>query len=217
MHRSCHVRIVTKYEGDEKGEHPWSLDRLKATNCELVQIGSPPKESDLFIFGLIRHGNIPNEVMFWRSKSVATAFLVSGIFYGNYKNRLRELVRSWPHFLGASCAIYQRSPVARWRTFPFYGQKPVYYSPYLHPQFFVPTELSKAFSVVKSSGHRRFRLGFLGNGQPAARAAPLAQCRQAIDEANLTVIGRDLRSVSSTDQALWVEYGGSEFDGAKRT
>jgi hypothetical protein len=204
----CRIRIVTNFKADDGGEDPWCLHRLKTTHCELVRIGSPPEESDLFIFGLIRHGKMSNEVMLWRRKSLAAAFLISGIFYDNYKNRLRELVRSWPHYLGASHAIYQRSPVARWQTFPFYGQRPVYYSPYLHPEFFVSTKLDKAFGVVKSSEQRRFRLGFLGNGQPAARAARLAQCRQAIDEAGLTLVGDDLKPVNGRDQALWVEYGG---------
>jgi hypothetical protein len=210
---SCRVRIVTRFDGDDRGEHPWSLHRLKITNCELVEVGSPPKESDLFIFSLIRHGNIPNEVAVWRAKSAAAAFLLSDIFCDDYKDRLHELVRSWPHYLGASRAIYRHSAVPRWRTFPFYRQKPVYYSPYLHPQYFMPADLSNAFSVIKSSEQRRFRLGFLGNCQPPRRAAELAQCRQAIDEAGITVIGSNLESIDSTNQAVWAEYGGSDSTG----
>jgi hypothetical protein len=212
-HGGCRVRIVTDFEGDEKGEHHWSLHRLAQTDCELLEIGSPPQQSDLLIFSLIRSGRMPNELTAWRNKAAAVAFLLSDIGHVDYKNRLRELVRSWPHYLGASRAIYRHSPVARWRTFPFYRQKPVYFSPYLHPQYFVPAELSNAFSIVKSTVQRRFRLGFLGNRQPPRRAAQLAQCRRAIEEAGITVIGSHLESSDSTNQVVWVEYGGSESAG----
>src|SRR5262249_47652611 len=98
--RNCRVRIVTNFKRDDTSEHQWSFYRLERTNCELVEIGSPPKESDLFIFNLVRHGHIPTEVTAWRAKSAEAAFLLSGIFYEDYKDRLRELVRSWPHYLG---------------------------------------------------------------------------------------------------------------------
>jgi len=211
-HGGCRVRIVTDFEGDEKGEHPWSLQRLSQTDCELVEIGSPPQQSDLLIFYLIRRGRMPNELTAWRKRAAAVACL-SDIRRGDYKDRLRELVRSWPHYLGASRLIYRHSPVARWRTFPFYRQKPVYFSPYLHPHYFAPEALNDAFSAVKSGERRRFRLGFLGNRQPPTRAAQLAQCQQAIDEAGVTVIGSNLEHLDSPNKAVWVEYGGSESAG----
>jgi hypothetical protein len=207
---SCRVRIVTNFEGDNTSEHPWALYRLERTNCEIVQIGSPPRESNLFIFNLVRHGRVPNEVTAWRAKSTETAFLLSGIFYEHYKDRLRELVRSWPHYFGASRAIYQRSRMARWQTFPFYRQKPVYYSPYLHPQYFLPEELSNAFGAVKRAEQRRFRLGFLGGQQPPRRSAQLAQCRQAIDEAGITIVRSNFGSSEGANKAAWLEIGGSE-------
>jgi hypothetical protein len=205
----CRVRIVTEFEGDERGEHPWSLQRLAKTDCELVEIGSPPQESDLLIFPLVRHGKISNELAAWRAKAAAVAFLLSDIRYDDHKDRLRELVRSWPHYLAASFAIYRHSPVARWRNFPFYWQKPVYFTSYLHPHYFAPGELSNAFSGVSSTEQRRFRLGFLGNRQPPRRAVQLAQCRQAIDDAGITMIGPDLEPSESENQAVWVEYGES--------
>jgi hypothetical protein len=105
----CCVRIVTNFKSDDTGEHPWSLCRLERTNCELVEIASPPKKSDLFIFNLVRPGHIPTEVTAWRAKSAEAAFLLSSIFYEYYKDRLRALVRSWPHYLDASHAIYRRT------------------------------------------------------------------------------------------------------------
>jgi len=206
-HSDYRVRIVTKFEGDEKGEHQWSLQRLAKTDCELVEIGSSPQESDLLIFSLIRHGKISNELTAWRAKATVAAFLLSDIRYDDHRDRLRELVRSWPHYLGARLAIYRHSPVPRWRNFPFYRQKPVYFSSYLHPQYFLPAELSKAFSEVACTEPRTFRLGFLGNKQPPRRAVQLAQCRQAIDEAGITVVGPKLESSDSKNQAVWVEYG----------
>jgi hypothetical protein len=214
-HCSCNVRIVTTFAGDEKDEHPWTLQRLVNTNCEIVEIGSPPQESDFLIFTLIRQGRIPNEFRAWRTKAGAAAFLLSGVRYDDPKDRLRELVRSWPHYLGARVAIYRQSPVARWRNFPFYGQKPVYFSPYLHPQYFAESKLSDAFTPISSVEQRRFRVGFLGNRQPAERIAQLAQCRQAIDEAGIAVIGRDLNSSVSKAEAVWIEYGGWESAGPR--
>src|SRR5262249_34632399 len=197
----------------ENSEHPWALRRLKRTNCELVEIGSPPQESDLLIFSLVRYDRIPNELTAWKTKAAATAFLLSDIRYDDHKDRLRELVRSWPHYLTASLAIYRHSPTAWWRNFPFYLQKPVYFTHYLHPHYFVPAELSNAFSEVANTERRRFRLGFLGNSQPPRRAVQLAQCRQAIHEAGVTVIGPKLESSDSKNQAVWIEYGGPGWTG----
>jgi hypothetical protein len=212
-HGGHRVRIVTNFEGDEKSEHPGSLQRLAETDCELVESASPPKESDLLIFSLIRHGRIPNELAAWRAQAKAVAFLLSDSRYDDHRDRLRELVRSWPHYLGASVAIYRHSPGARWRNFPFYRQKPAYFTPYLHPLYFVPSELSHAFSEVTSTEQRHFRMGFLGNSQPPRRAEQLAQCRRAMHEAGITVAGPELESSDSKKQAVWVEYGGSGWSG----
>jgi hypothetical protein len=89
----------------------------------------------------------------------------------------------------------------------------VYFTPYLHPHYFVPAELRNAFSEVSNTERRRFRLGFLGNSQPPRRAVQLAQCRQAIHEAGVTVIGPNLESSDSKNQAVWIEYGGSGWTG----
>ena len=209
----CRARIVTNFQGNENSEHRWSLQRLRKTDCELVEIGSPPQESDLLVFSLIRRGRIPDELPAWRAKSAAAAFLLSDIRYGEFKDRLRELLRSWPHYLDASLAIYQHSPKARWRNFPFYRQRAVYFTPYLHPQYFVSAELSNAFSEVISAEQRRFRIGFLGNREPPRRAEQLAQCRQAIGDAGIKMIGPELGPPDRENQAVWIVYGGAEWAG----
>ena len=208
---ACRVRVVTRTDGDERSEHPRCLNRLMSQGgIEIVDLESAAQPSDLLLFQLVVRHRMQAELPAWKALVRNAAFFPATNEFSSVGDRLRELVRSFPHYLGARFAVFPgRRPLSgRWQ---FLRQRPVFYAPFIHPQFLTNADwMAAATAPVRPQAYRRFRVGFLGNLQPPERSGQLAQCHQALVDALVSIIGPDLEP-SSSKSAVWVIYG----DGAR--
>ena len=204
---ACRVRVVTRTDGDERSEHPWCLNRLRSHGgIEIVNLGSAAEPSDLLLFPLVVRERMQVALPDWRALARDAAFLPATNEFSTIGDRLREMVRSFPHYLGARFAVFPgRRPLSgRWQ---FLLQRPVFYAPFIHPHFLTNTDwLAAATAPVRPQTQRRFRIGFLGNLQPPERSGQLAQCHQALVDASVSIVGPDLER-SSGRSAVWIVYG----------
>jgi hypothetical protein len=168
----CRVRVATRLDGDETTEHPWVLGRMREFGGVEITHCDEPAESDIFIFQLIRHGRISKELAPWRARAQSAAYLWPSEGPPNRGDWWRETIRSFPHYLWA---------------------RKIALRPYIHPQLFAnPKWRQSSFEPIGADVPRRWRIGFLGNRQPAERTARLVQCKEAL-------IG--------VDRVQWHEYG----------
>ena len=109
------MRVVTYLEGDEHSEHPWCLRRIRQHGgVEIADVDSVlPQASELLIFPLIRQGKMHPSLGAWQAQAKASAFAPFSNFFSDRKDWLRELIRSFPHYLRArKQAIFERG----WRV-----------------------------------------------------------------------------------------------------
>ena len=203
----CEVRVVTSVLDDEGSEHPWCLQRLRDHGgIEIVSLDRAAQPSDLLLFQLVLKSRPPPVLSRWRALANTSAFLPVTSEFSSIGDRLRELVRSFPHYLGAKFAVFGgRRPLrGRWQ---FGLQRPIYYSPFIHPQLLVNGDwLAAVTAPVRPQDRRHFRIGFIGNNQPPDRSERLAQCYRALNDASMAIVGLDLKS-SYARSAVWITYG----------
>lgn len=156
-----HIRLATSFDGDEKSEHPWALRRIREFGgVEVVSYNRRYEQSHVLAFYLARDAAISSELKGWRAGASSTVYLSRNNRSGGWRDVARELVRSFPHYLGA---------------------RRIEFAPYIHPGLMANRDLLAAcFSVLDPEVPRRWRVGFLGNRQPPERARRLAQCREAL-------------------------------------
>ena len=205
---ACSVRVVTRTDSDERSEHPWCLNRLRSHGgIEIVDLRLAAQPSEMLLFPSCRQGSrCRRSCRPGRQLARNAAFLPATWEISSLGDRLRELVRSFPHYLGARFAVFSgRRPLSgRWQ---FLLQRPVFYAPFIHPHFLTNVDWLAAATVpVSSQARRRFRVGFLGNRQPPERVGQLAQCHQALVDASVSIVGADLEP-SSGQSAVWIVYG----------
>src|SRR5262249_22919552 len=142
MGGGCHVRVVTRVEGDDKGEHPWVLKRMrKFGSVEIVQYEDHPQNSDLLVFYLVKHGRISDRLSGWRARAKLAACLLNRECPTSRMDLLREAVRSFPHYINA---------------------RRITFRPYVHPDLIGNTEwLTASFGSIDADAPRRWRIGFL--------------------------------------------------------
>jgi hypothetical protein len=159
--QTCHIRLATSLEGDERSEHPWVLRRIrKFGKIEISLYDGIPKYSDLLIFYLARHARISDKLYRWRAHAKSAGYLPVSQGESGWRDWLRETVRSFPHYVRA---------------------RKITFVPYIHPQFIAnPDWLKASFTSIDIDARRRWRVGFLGNREPPERTARLAQCKDAV-------------------------------------
>jgi hypothetical protein len=159
--KTLHVRLATSFDGDEKSEHPWALRRIKDFGgVEIVPFDHSPQRSEILAFYLARNKSISDKLGLWRTLASSIVYMsrIDGPI--GVKDRIRETVRSFPHYLQA---------------------RRIRFSPYIHPGLIANCEWLKAsFAPIDIDATRRWRLGFLGNRQPPERMRRLARCKAAL-------------------------------------
>lgn len=189
------VVFVTKSTGDERSEHPWSLQRVAAQNHKVRWISDEPERVDLLIAEAFVDPQYRRSRDLWISRSQDVAFLFPHVGM-TVKRQIAYLLKSWPHSVTASTAIFfgdRRNSFDSWS--PSF-QRRKFYSPYLHPQVFFDEPLKQVFADFSAREARQYAIGFMGNKNPKERAAILTECRRAIEQVKAT--------------SFWVEYGDTE-------
>jgi hypothetical protein len=193
------VIFATRATGDERSEHPWSLQRVAGQNHKVRWISDEPDSVDLLIAEAFVDAQYQRSRDFWisRSKEVAFLFPHAGM---TVKRRIAYLLRSWPHSVTARTAIFfgdRRNSFDAWSPTL---QRRTFYSPYLHPQLFSDEPLNQVFADFSIGEARQYAIGFMGNKNPKERSTILAECRRAIEQAKA--------------KSFWIEYGDNEHKNA---
>ena len=142
----------------------------------------------------------------WIARAQSTAFRPEPDYYSSRADWAREWLRSFPHFLRAETAIFERaSNVADLR---FGWARRIRYARTVHPQFIARPEFRAAMFGPVDPGPRRFRVAYLGNRQPAPRAERLDAMLRALHADSRVKMHHRYPSASTGDlEALWIEYG----------
>jgi hypothetical protein len=188
------VIYATQPNGNERSEHPWSLQRVKPT-YNLRWISDEPISSDLLILDAFIDPQHAEQRAIWASHSKKLAFLFPHRGMTS-KRRIGHLLRSWPHSMTARTAIFFGDRRLSFDTLSPAFQSRTFYPPYLHPQLFADEALSQIFADFCMIGRRTYPIGFMGNKNPRERSIALAECRRAIEQAGA--------------QSFWIEYGDDE-------
>lgn len=193
------VIFATKPTGDERSEHPWSLQRLTAQNHKVRWISDEPERVDLLIAEAFMDPQYRTSLGSWisRSKEVALLFPHVGM---TVKRQAAYLLKSWPHSVTARTAMFfgdRRNSFEAWSPSL---QKRTFFAPYLHPQLFSDQSLAQVFADFSVEDTRPYAIGFMGNRNPKERSIILAECRRAIEQAKAA--------------PFWIEYGDTEHGSA---
>ena len=193
------VVFITEPTGDDRSEHPWSLQRVAAQNHKVRWISDQPESGDLLIAEALVDPRYRRSRDSWISRSKEVAFLFPHVGT-TVKRQIAYLLKSWPHSVTARTAIFfgdRRNAFDAWSpTF----QRRAFYSPHLHPQLFSDEPLNQVFADFNIMEARQYAIGFMGNKNPRERSTILAECRRAIEQAKA--------------QSFWIEYGDNEHQDA---
>jgi hypothetical protein len=109
----------------------------------------------------VQHGQIAPELSRWRRNAKKTLCLASRTGRSfSLRERARQLVRSFPHYLGAR----QIAPL-----------------PHVHPQLITNTELRDLLlRPFDQHAQRKYKVCFLGSRTPAEREIRLRQCEPVV-------------------------------------
>lgn len=188
------VVFATVQNGDDRSEHPWSLQRVRQTQ-EVRSISDNPGRYDLLIADAFMDVKYSGDLVRWSSHADQRAFLFphDGT---TFKRRGGHLLRYWPNSLTARTAIFIGDRRLTIDTISPAFQRRVFYPPYIHPQLLADEPLRQVFADFSTIEDRHFSIGFLGNRNPPERERILAECRRAVDQTDA--------------RALWGVYGDDE-------
>ena len=202
------VRVVTSLApGAEATEHPWCVRRLtNDSRIEVVDWSAPAQRSSLLVFALTRRGRMPAALRPWLDRAAAAAFRPEPDRYASRADWVRELMRSFPFYLRARIAIFEREP--NLLDLRFGRQRRIRYARTVHPQFLSLPALRAAMFGPVDPAPRRFRIAFMGNRQPPERAVRLEAMRRALtSDPRVRIVGQYPSARGGDLEAMWLEYG----------